>query len=701
MRVFTQDGRPRALLPPPAVQMQYVQKPYRPSPAPAGATRRDTRSITPPQFRAATQFSTRRADFQQRAIVREAEIQSTSNGIAAVREAIYAGGDVYASSPAGSKESTPRKSINVTFSPNAAAAQKSVSTDRLPIALRSAPGAGKRASPSNQAGPSSDRTSPSKSVAFSMYGSNDGRMPGSSNNGTPGTPQGAARRHPRGQISHQAFQQQVRFRNRQNVIHHDAPHPMSCVALQLCLLTYELQPPPQQQHSVPSPSQQFSSRRRDGRFQDSLPPPQFEKDRAAQNFAAANKDGHHRDGGLSDSLTPPKLEEEEASRGVQTEYKNGRPQPQLMRVAATADAKYVGQKEAEEKISRLQQQLEIEQVARLHLQRELDDGRTKYTQLELKWEEARQEYKMSHADTIDKQILIQGEMQRWSDEFETLRKLVLVGNDAQNHLQEELTRVTSTLAAREDELRQVRLALEERDDLLSQRDAEIASLNMELRKLCSQAAGEVESTEPGPDEEAAAMKNATLLDNAKSLMMAGYSISPSKKAAGSNDDQGHEHIAEEIATSSSPAVNLLMINEVGREVQELRAELSKTKEELQQRKNSESLLSKRLETTKEDLKRATSNVMMLNIQMEMGQNAITTGASMGGLGAVTKSNASDKPVMESSSPHTRDSREETVDFLEEIAQQSKSIPTSISRFSASGMPGPTSVSPEKAISPQR
>jgi predicted nuclease with TOPRIM domain len=136
-------------------------------------------------------------------------------------------------------------------------------------------------------------------------------------------------------------------------------------------------------------------------------------------------------------------------------------------------------------------------------------------------------------------------------------------------------------------------------------------------------------------------------------------------------------------------------------VQELRAELSKTKEELQQRKNSESLLSKRLETTKEDLKRATSNVMMLNIQMEMGQNAITTGASMGGLGAVTKSNASDKPVMESSSPHTRDSREETVDFLEEIAQQSKSIPTSISRFSASGMPGPTSVSPEKAISPQR
>ena len=184
-------------------------------PAPAGTTRRDTRSITPPQFRAATQFSTRRADFQQRAIVREAEIQSTSNGIAAVREAIYAGGDVYASSPAGSKESTPRKSINVTFSPNAAAAQNSVSTDRLPIALRSAPGAGKRASPSNQAGPSSDRTSPSKSVAFSMYGSNDGRMPGSSNNGTPGTPQDAARRHPRGQMSHQALQQQVRFRNRQ------------------------------------------------------------------------------------------------------------------------------------------------------------------------------------------------------------------------------------------------------------------------------------------------------------------------------------------------------------------------------------------------------------------------------------------------------------------------------------------------------
>ena len=68
--------------------MQYVQKPYRPSPAPAGTTRRDTRSITPPQFRAATQFSTRRADFQQRAIVREAEIQSTSNGIAAVREAM-------------------------------------------------------------------------------------------------------------------------------------------------------------------------------------------------------------------------------------------------------------------------------------------------------------------------------------------------------------------------------------------------------------------------------------------------------------------------------------------------------------------------------------------------------------------------------------------------------------------------------------
>ena len=170
--------------------------------------------------------------------------------------------------------------------------------------------------------------------------------------------------------------------------------------------------------------------------------------RAAQIFAAANKDGHHRDGGLSDSLTPPKLEEEEASRGVQTEYKNGHPQSQSMRVAATADAKHVGQKEAEEKISRLQQQLEIEQVARLHLQRELDDGRTKYTQLELKWEEARQEYKMSHADTIDKQILIQGEMQRWSDEFETLRKLVLVGNDAQNHLQEELTRVTSTLNLR-------------------------------------------------------------------------------------------------------------------------------------------------------------------------------------------------------------------------------------------------------------
>ena len=208
---FHARRRPNELLPPPAVQMQYVQKPYRPSPAPAGATRRDTRSITPPQFRAATQFSTRRADFQQRAIVREAEIQSTSNGIAAVREAIYAGGNVYASSPAGSKESTPRKSINVTFSPNAAAAQKSVSTDRLPIALRSAPGAGKTASPSNQAGPSIDLTSPSKSVAFSMYGSNDGRMPGGSNNGTPGTPQHAARRHPPGQMSHPAFQQQVRF----------------------------------------------------------------------------------------------------------------------------------------------------------------------------------------------------------------------------------------------------------------------------------------------------------------------------------------------------------------------------------------------------------------------------------------------------------------------------------------------------------
>ena len=380
-----------------------------------------------------------------------------------------------------------------------------------------------------------------------------------------------------------------------------------------------------------------------------------------------------------------------------------------MRVAPTADAKHLGQKEAEEKLSRLQQQLEVEQVARLHLQRELDDGRTKYTQLELKWEEARQEYKMSHADTIDKQILIQGEMQRWSDEFETLRKLVLVGNDAQNHLQEELTRVTSTLAAREDELRQVRLekdelkiALEERDDLLSQRDSEIASLNMELRKICSQTAGEVDNTEQGPDEEAAAKTNAIMLDNAKNLMMAGYSLSPSKKAAGfSNDDQEHEHISQEIATSSSPAVNLLMINEVGREVQELRAELSKTKEELQQCKNSESLLAKRLETTKEDLKRATSNVMMLTMQMEMGQNAIATGASMDGLRAVTKSNASDKPVVESASPPKRGSSEETVDFLEEIAQQSKAIPTSISRLNASGLPGPPSISPAKDISPQR
>ena len=129
-----------------------------------------------------------------------------------------------------------------------------------------------------------------------------------------------------------------------------------------------------------------------------------------------------------------------------------------------------------EKIKKLEFIARSEQEGRIHLERKLEEAKTVHGQLHAQLEDVKQALAAQHADAVDKQILIQQEIQRWAGEFEDLRTLVILGNQAQTKMQDELDHYKHTVRCREAEIEELRQDLADRDRGLQKPGTENESL---------------------------------------------------------------------------------------------------------------------------------------------------------------------------------------------------------------------------------
>lgn len=121
-----------------------------------------------------------------------------------------------------------------------------------------------------------------------------------------------------------------------------------------------------------------------------------------------------------------------------------------------------------EKIRKLEFIARSEQEGRILLERKLEEAKTVHHQLRVQLEDVKQALAAQHTEAVDKQILIQQEIQRWAGEFEDLRTLVILGNQAQTKMQNELEHHRHAVECREAEIKELMTQLADRDQDLQE-----------------------------------------------------------------------------------------------------------------------------------------------------------------------------------------------------------------------------------------
>jgi len=128
------------------------------------------------------------------------------------------------------------------------------------------------------------------------------------------------------------------------------------------------------------------------------------------------------------------------------------------------------------KIRKLEYIARSEQEGRVHLEHKLDEAKREQGQLHAQLEEVKQSLAAQHAEAVDKQILIQHEIQIWAKQFEDLRTLVILGNQAQTKMQDELDYYRNEVETRDSELLAVRQQLADSDQALHELELEYERL---------------------------------------------------------------------------------------------------------------------------------------------------------------------------------------------------------------------------------
>ena len=128
------------------------------------------------------------------------------------------------------------------------------------------------------------------------------------------------------------------------------------------------------------------------------------------------------------------------------------------------------------KIRKLEYIARSEQEGRVHLEHKLDEAKRVHGQLHAQLEAVKQALAAQHAEAVDKQILIQHEIQRWAKEFEDLRTLVILGNQAQTKMQDEMEHYRNEIEIRDAELLAVRQQRADSDEALRELELEYERL---------------------------------------------------------------------------------------------------------------------------------------------------------------------------------------------------------------------------------